>query len=168
MNTSHRTVLGSVLVVLSFILLAAPVSAQTPPTATEAFNLRRQCKKLSDEKAQEVAEGNSAFHWELFAAWNTSKYDPMSNRCYGRIYVHIVKPSHRLDHEHDQVFDLQTDDLLATADIENGKKHGSIFDPDYTKPWLPLCRNGCPPDFGDQTWKAAEDYMNEFMADPRR
>jgi hypothetical protein len=94
----------------------------------------------------------------------------MSNRCYGRIYDHIVKPSYHLDHETDQVFDLQTDDLLAAAMNENGKKHVNIFDPDYKKPWLPSCsaKNGCPPDFGDQTWQAAEDYMNEFMADPRR
>jgi hypothetical protein len=29
------------------------------------------------------------------------------------------------------LFDLQTDDLLADAMIENGKKHGDIWDPDY-------------------------------------
>ena len=106
--------------------------------------------------------------WEIVTAWNTSKYDPISNRCYGRIYDHITKPSYRLDHEHDEVFDLQTDDLLAAASTENGKSHGSIFDTDYKKPWLPTCRaDGCPSNFGDQTWQAAEDYMNELMADPR-
>lgn len=167
MNTPHRTVLGSVLA-LSFIVFAAHVSAQSPPTATEAFNLRKQCKKLSDEKAQEFSESNSMLQWQIVAAWNTSKYDPKSNRCYGRIYDHHVKPSYHLDHETDQIFDLQTDDLLAAAMNENGKKHGNIFDPDYKKPWLPSCRNGCPKDFGDQTWQATEDYMNEFMADPRR
>ena len=168
MNTPHRTVLGSVLA-LSFILFAAHVSAQSPPTATEAFNLRRQCKKISDEKAQEILETNSKFKWEIVGAWNTSKYDPMSNRCYGRIYEHIVKPSYRLDHESDAVYDLQTDDLLVAAMIENGKKNGNIFDPDYKKPWPPSCSaTGCGPDFGDQTWQAAEDYMSEFMADPRK
>lgn len=106
--------------------------------------------------------------WEFVGAWNTSKYDPISNRCYGRSYQHIIKPSYRLDHESDQVFDLQTDDLLAAAMIENGKKHGNIWDHDYKKPWLPSCVGGCPPDFGDKTWQAAEDYMNELMADPRR
>jgi hypothetical protein len=168
MNTPHRTALGSVLA-LSFILFAAHVSAQSPPTATEAFNLRRQCKKMSDEKAQEALDTNTMLKWEIVTAWNTSKYDPTSNRCYGRSYQHIVKPSYRLDHESDQVFDLQTDDLLAAAMIENGKKHGNIFDHDYKKPWLPSCSaKGCPPDFGDQTWQTTEDYMNEFMADPRR
>jgi hypothetical protein len=167
MNTPRRTALGSVLV---FILFAAHVSAQSPPTATEAFNLRTQCKKISDEKAQEFLVLNGMLKWEIVTAWNTAKYDPTSNRCYGRIYEHIVKPSHRLDHESDQVFDLQTTDLLAAAMIEDGKKHGNIYDPDYKKPWLPSCSaaKGCAPDFGDQTWQAAEDYMNEFMADPRR
>jgi hypothetical protein len=169
MNTPHRTALGFVLLISS-ILFATYVSAQSPPTATEAFNLRIQCKKFSDEKARELLETNTTLlKWELVTAWNTAKYDPMSNRCYGRIYEHIVKRSNRLDHESDQVFDLQTDDLLAAAMIEEGKKHGNIFDPDYKKPWLPLCSaKGCAPDFGDKTWQATEDYMNEFMADPRR
>jgi hypothetical protein len=106
---------------------------------------------------------------EFVAAWNTSKYDPQSNRCYGRIYEHIVKRNYHLDHESDQLYDLQTDDLLASAMNENGKKYGSIFDQDYKKPWLPSCSaRGCPPDFGDQTWQAAQDYMNEMMADPRK
>ncbi|MET4603274.1 hypothetical protein ABIB90_002752 [Bradyrhizobium sp. JR4.1] len=168
MNAPHRTILGSA-VALTFVMFAAHASAQSPPTATEAFNLRIQCKKLSDEKAQQLSELNSMLKWEIVGAWNTGKYDPVSNRCYGRIYVHIVKPSHRLDHESDQVFDLQTDDLLATASVEEGKKHGNIFDPDYKKPWVPTCSaTGCGPDFGEKTWQATEDYMNEFMADPRR
>ena len=107
--------------------------------------------------------------WKYEGAWNASKYDPASNRCYGRTYVHITKQNYHLDREYDQLYDLQVDDLLANAKIENGKKSGSIWDPDYKKPWHPLCSaNGCPPDFGDQTWQAAEDYMNEMMADPRK
>lgn len=168
MNTPHRTVLG-IVVAFSCIMFAAHVSAQSPPSATEAFNLRRECKKLSDEKLQQSLETNSLMKWEIAGAWSAPKYDPKTNRCYGRIHEHIVKPSYHLDHESDQVFDLQTDDLLATASIENGKKHGSIFDPDYTKPWVPSCSaKGCAPDFGDRTWQATEDYINEFMADPRR
>ena len=124
---------------------------------------------MSDEKAQVFIEANSMMKWEIVIAWNTSKYDPTNNRCYGRIYEHIVKNSHRLDHETDQVYDLQIDDLLAAAKIENGKKSGNIFDPDYKKPWLPPCRpDGCPANFGEQTWQAAEDYMNQMMADPRK
>jgi hypothetical protein len=168
MNKTHQAILAYVLA-LSVICFAAQVSAQSSPTATEAFNLRRECKKLSDEKAQQLLEANSMLKWQIVAARNSSKYDPVSNRCYGRIYEHIAKPSNRLEHESDQVYDLQTDDLLATAMNEEGKRHGSIFDPDYKKPWAPLCSaTACSPDFGDKTWQATEDYMNEFMADPRR
>jgi hypothetical protein len=152
----------------SFLLFAVHASAQSPPSATEAFNLRIKCKKMSDEKAQEFTEGNRTLKWEIVTAWNTSKYDPISNRCYGRIYSHITKQNYRLDHENDLLFDLQIDDLLAAATIENGKKHGQIHDPDYKKPWLPSCPGGCPPDFGDKTWQAATDYMNEFMTEPRK
>ena len=103
------------------------------------------------------------------AAWNTSKYDPISNRCYGRIYSHTKKQNYRLDHEVDQLYDLQTDDLLAAAWIEDGKKHGSIWERNCKKPGLPSCgAKGCAVDWVDHAWQAAEDYINEFMADPRK
>jgi hypothetical protein len=121
---------------------------------------------MSDEKAQESIDVNTK--WEFVTAWSTSKYDPISNRCYRRHFQHIIKRDYHLDHKTDQLFDLQINDLLAAALIENGKKHGSIWDPDYKKPWLPSCVGGCPSNFGDQTWQAAVDYMNEMMADPRK
>jgi hypothetical protein len=154
--------------VLSFTLFTVHGFAQSPPTATEAFNLRIKCKKMSDEKAQEFTDGNTMGKWELVAAWNTSKYDPVSNRCYGRIYEHITKPSYGFDRETDQVYDLQTDDLLAFAKIEEGKKSGIIYDTDYKQPPLPSCLGGCPAKFGDQTWQSTEDYMNQMMADLRK
>src|SRR5262249_10049210 len=123
---------------------------------------------MSDEKAQYFIESDRMLEWEPVRYWNTSKYDPISNRCYGRIYSHTKKQKYGLDHENDQLYDLQTDDLLANAMIENGKKHGSIWDPDYKKPFGPTCVGGCRANFGDQTWQATEDYMTEFMADPRK
>jgi hypothetical protein len=162
-----RLIFGSFIAFSGTLFAIHGSSAQSPPTASEAFDLRIKCKKMSDEKAQEGIDTNRMLKWEIVQAWNTSKYDPTSNRCYGRIYQHITKQNYHLDHENDQIYDLQIDDLLASASIENGKKHGSIFDSDYKKPWLPSCVGGCPADFGDQTWQAAEDYMNEMMADPR-
>jgi len=172
--------------VLSFMLFAVHGSAQSPPTATEAFNLRIKCKKMSDDKAEElrwhplsVADGasvgmsptgvaaqNDRTKPEVVASWDSSKYDPINNRCYGRIYSHTSFLG--WDNEYDSVYDLQTDDLLANAFIQKGKKTGAIWDPDYKKPFGPTCVGGCPANFGDQTWQAAEDYMNEIMADPRK
>ena len=114
-------------VAVSVALFAVHGSAQSPPTAIEAFNLRTKCKKMPDEKAQSVIDANRMLKWEIVVAWNTSKYDPTSNRCYGRIYEHITKQQYRLDHESDQLFDLQIDDLLASAMIENGKSTGTFL-----------------------------------------
>jgi hypothetical protein len=132
------------LVVILASVFPEVANAQSPPTATEAFNLRIQCKKMSDQKAQEMMETNIMLQWEYIGTSNTSKYDPASNRCYGRIYAHIVKRNFHLDHEYDQLYDLQIDDLLGWASIENGKKHGSISDENYKKPWAPSCARGCP------------------------
>ena len=169
MNTLYRTALGSVFGLIAFMLFAVHGSAQSPPTATEAFNLRIKCGKMSDERAQYFIESDRMSEWEMVAAWNTSKYDPISNRCYGRIYAHTKKQKYGFDHETDQLYDLQINDLLAAAWIENGKKHGSIWNPDYKKPWFPSCSaKECPPDWRDQAWQAVENYMNEFMANPRK
>jgi hypothetical protein len=174
MNDKHprydiaRLIFFSLIVFSGTLFAIHSASAQSPPTASEAFELRIKCKKMSDEKAQEFIDGNRMGKWELVGAWNTSKYDPTSNRCYGRMYQHITKQNYHLDHESDQVYDLQTDDLLAWTRIENGKKSGYISDPDYKKPWLPNCVGGCPANFGEQTWQAAKDYINEMMTDPRK
>jgi len=89
-NPLYRTGLGS-LIAFSVTLFAVHLSAQSPPTATEAFNLRIKCKKMSDEKAQEIRETNTMLKWVYVMASNTSKYDPISNRCYGRFYEHITR-----------------------------------------------------------------------------
>jgi hypothetical protein len=57
-NTLYRITRGSL--IACFTLFAFHVSAQSPPTATEAFNLRIKCKKMSDQRAQEFMEGNTA------------------------------------------------------------------------------------------------------------
>src|SRR5690348_14162071 len=69
-NTLYRVSLGSL--IACFALFAFHVSAQSPPTATEAFNLRIKCKKMSDKKAQESIDINTMAKWEFVAAWNTS------------------------------------------------------------------------------------------------
>jgi hypothetical protein len=167
MYKPRRVVVGSIFALLAFTLIAAHGFAQSPPTATEAFNLRIKCKKMSDEKAQYLTGSI-----EVVAASNTSKYDPISNRCYGRFYQHTTNEhttnrTKDLDGEHDSLYDLQIDDLLAMATIVNGKKNGIYFG--YRGPSWPSCSaKGCPPDYGDQMWQATEDYINEIMADPRK
>src|SRR4051812_34780375 len=96
--------------------LTATAFAQTPPTATEAFDLRIRCKALMVEKAANFYLG--PLEEILSVSW-TSKYDVTSNRCYIGFYVHNFYRKISVDREVRQVYDAQTDDLLAFASIEN-------------------------------------------------
>jgi hypothetical protein len=71
------------IVVLPLVLVAGGLAvAQTPPTATEAFNLRIRCKQMADRKAGETADINAALKWEVLESSGSSKYDATNNRCY--------------------------------------------------------------------------------------
>jgi hypothetical protein len=59
-----------------------------------------------------------------------------------------------------QVYDAQVDELLAHAEINNGKKNGSIFDESYKG--QRFFKDG------DASWEAAVTHMDELMADPRK
>jgi hypothetical protein len=170
------------LIVILLPSLLIVCGAQTPPTATEAFNLRIRCKQMADEKADalawhelsvadgasmgmsaaDVARLNDQTRPEVLGSWSSSKYDAKNNRCYIRIYKHIrrTRTPQPFDYEVQQVYDAQVDDLLATAWIENGKKHGSIWDQSYTGERFFKD--------GDASWEAAIAYMDELMADPRK
>jgi hypothetical protein len=166
------------LIVILLPSLLIVCGAQTPPTATEAFNLRIRCKQMADEKADalawhemsvadgaslgmsaaDVARLNDQTRPEVLGSWRSSKYDATSNRCYVRIYNHTRSKS-KYDYEVHQVYDAQVDDLLVHAEIKNGKKVGMIYDESY---------KGDRRLLGDAGWEAAITYMNELMADARK
>jgi hypothetical protein len=146
----------SVIAVLPLLLVVC--GAQTPPTATEAFNLRIRCKQMADQKANDLAAGNALLKWEIVQSSGSSRYDAINNRCYIHIYHHIRKPGYEKVVR--QLFDAQVDDLLADASIENGKKSGVIFDESYKG--QRFFKDG------DASWEGAVTCMNELMADPRK
>jgi hypothetical protein len=76
----------AVILLLSLLIVCG---AQSPPTATEAFNLRIRCKRMADQKAGEQAAGNAALRWEVLESRGSSKYDATSNRCYILIYLSV-------------------------------------------------------------------------------
>src|SRR5262249_10806548 len=147
----------SVIVVLLPLVLIV-CGAQTPPTATEAFNLRIRCKQMADQKAGDAAATNAALKWEIVQSSGSSRYDATNNRCYILIYHHIRKPGY--EKVVSQLFDAQVDDLLADARIENGKKSGVIF--------VPRSLFSVSPPSDEARYDAAIRYMNELMADPRK
>jgi hypothetical protein len=96
---------------------------------------------------------------EVLGSWSSSKYDAINNRCYVRIYKHTRRKS-QSDYEVQQAYDAQVDDLLATAWIKDGKKHGSIWDQSY--------KGERYFKDGEASYAAAITYMDELMADPRK
>jgi hypothetical protein len=100
-----RALMRKSLIAILMLPLLIVCGAQTPPTATEAFNLRIRCKQMADEKADAVAwhemtvaEGaaigmsaadvariNDQQRPEVLGSWSSSKYDAVNNRCYVRI-----------------------------------------------------------------------------------
>jgi len=164
-----------IVVLLPSLLIVC--GAQTPPTATEAFNLRIRCKQMADQKADalawhelsvadgtsigmsaaDVARLNDQTRPEVLGSWSSSKYDAKNNRCYVRIYKHTRRKS-QFDYEVHQVYDAQVDELLAHAEIRN--ENGSIWDESYEG--QRFFKDG------DASWQAAVTYMDELMADPRK
>jgi len=153
--------------------------AQAPPTATEAFNLRVKCKALADDKAEamkrhpmSVADGatlglsagavdalnrkNDA-RSEVLQSWHSSRYDIENNRCYIELFEHrrfgVNKEN---EAQYRQIYDGQTDDLLAFTRIENGKKVGMVFDPEHDRT--------TDDNLG---WDDANAYIDEMMLDKR-
>lgn len=150
MRTLHAALLGA-----GIIALTGQTIAQTPPTATEEFNLRNRCKQMADEKAYAMtehpltnADGASvglkpadvaAMNKEMeqrranvMLESHASNYDAKSNRCYIEIIIHKrLGKNFENEVKHRQVYDAQTDDLLSFTKIENGQKVGMVFDPDH-------------------------------------
>lgn len=150
--------------------------AQTTLTATEASNLRIKCKELAEQKLDKlsyhplsVADGDSlgmsadtiaainSNAPEVLDAWQTSKYDPENSRCYVQIYKHTFVREPPFDRELLDLFDAQTDRLLAFANIEDSKKVGMVFNKKQRKT---ASKN--------RGWDDAVAYMDEMLADKHK
>ena len=85
--------------------------------------------------------------------YHSSKYDAKTNRCYIEIFQHKkIGQRKSIEVQVRQIYDGQTDDLLASASIENGKRNGIVFDPQHHS----------------TGWDEANDYIDEMMLDNRR
>jgi len=139
--------------IAAIVLIGGVAVAQTPPTATEVFNLRSRCKEIADKKSENFFLGTP--ETIIIASW-TSKYDIKNNRCYVGLFLKRSIPQMSLETEARQVYDGQTDDLLAFTQIKNGKKMGMVSDPDH--------RKTTDENLG---WDDATRYMDKLMADKR-
>ena len=76
--------------------------------------------------AQEILDGNlvrSALYQEQF-----SHYSPRTNRCYVEMRVQTGQLNERSDRFAQYLYDGRTREMLAFAEIQNGKKSGKVFD----------------------------------------
>jgi hypothetical protein len=151
-----------------------PATAQTPPIATEAFNLLMRCKQMGEEKFQSLrsrpmtVEEGATIGWsprevqslnrnlpqEIHAHYN-SKYDPINNRCYAEVFIQMR--TQEFEMEVRQIYDVQVDDLLAFAQIQDGKKSGMVFDHQYR----PTTDRGVG-------WDDATEYIDQMIAEDRK
>jgi hypothetical protein len=99
---------------------AAERVREQPPTAEEA-RLRAACAAAGEQ----ILAGNlirSAVYQEQF-----SRYSAQANRCYVEMRVQTM-PEENADRIGRYLYDGQTKELLAFAQIKEGKKSGRVFD----------------------------------------
>jgi hypothetical protein len=121
------------------------------PAVIEDVQLRSACAGW----AQQILERNfvrSAVYQEQF--W---RYSPSTDRCYVEIRVQTGGLSEHSDRFGQYLYDGETRELLAFAQIQNGKKSGKVFDLHHpTK------------SFENAGWDDANEYIYTMMAgDPR-
>jgi hypothetical protein len=121
------------------------------PVAGEVAQLRSACVAWG----QQILEGNlirSALYQEQL-----SRYSARTNRCYVEMRVQTLDANERTDRVGRYLYDGQTREMLAFAQIQNGKKSGRVFDLQHrTK------------SFENGGWDDASDYIDVTMADAGR
>lgn len=143
--------LGAAACVLAVAGAAAADRVYENPATTEDVQLRSTCAAW----AQEILEGNfirSALYQEQF-----SHYSPSANRCYVEIRLQtgeLNEHSHRVGR---YLYDGQTKEMLAFAQVQNGKKSGKVFDLHHRTT-----------SFENAGWDDASEYIYTMMANGRR
>lgn len=105
--------------------------------------------------AQQILEGNfirSALYQEQF-----SRYSPRTKRCYVEMRVQTVDLNTQSDRFGRFLYDGQTREMLAFAEIQNGKKSGRVFDLQHRTT-----------SFENAGWDDATEYIYTMMVDDRR
>lgn len=133
----------------------ATSKSEATPTATEIFDLRSKCAVLGRQILQ-----NSLFGPAL-AQDAISHYNPETNRCYVKLSVHSADPQTPLEDRisDEYLYDGQTQEMLAAATDEEGKKSASVLsrslDGFIHSPEIP-------------TYDEVRTLIGDFMAEERK
>jgi hypothetical protein len=139
--------LGVAAAVLVAVGAMAADRVRQNPAATEDVQLRSTC----DGWAQQILEGNlirSALYQEQF-----SRYSPRTNRCYVELRVQTGELNEHSDRFGRYLYDGETREMLAFAQIQNGKKSGKVFDLHHRTT-----------SFENAGWDDASEYIYTMMA----
>jgi len=137
--------------VLAYVsVVAAATAAERAPLVpiAEVVQLRSAC----DAVGQQILDGNfirSALYQEQF-----SRYSPQTNRCYVEMRVQTGDLGNRSDRFGRYLYDGQTRELLAFAQIQNGKKSGRVYDLQHRTT-----------SFENDGWDDASEYIYIMMTD---
>jgi hypothetical protein len=119
--------------------------------STQDIQLRSACAA----KGEQILEGNfirSAVYQEQF-----SRYSPSTNRCYVEMRVQTGDLDENADRFARYLYDGQTKEMLAFAQIQNGKKSGKVFDLHHRTT-----------SFENAGWDDASEYIYAMMAGDQR
>jgi hypothetical protein len=145
---------------LCISLAGSAAFAQTPPTATEAFNLRIKCKDMVDEKSQVMTQDFYRLKVkapELDFFYFTSRYDPRINRCYGEFHwKQKYRTGPMKEREARVLYDMQIDDLIATWEIKDSKRYGMVYDQSHKKTTD-----------ANSGWDDSSNFINEMIEDKK-
>jgi hypothetical protein len=119
-----------------------------PPTATEVLNLQTKCAQLAERMVESFAHGPDVTMSQM------SHYNPRAKRCYVQITTQTIGPNKSTGVD---LYDGQTEDLLAFIKIDKGGKAGVVFDWRHT-----------PKSLTNAGWDDTKDYMDQIMAEDRK
>ncbi|MBO0751342.1 MAG: hypothetical protein J2P53_04480 [Bradyrhizobiaceae bacterium] len=128
-------------------LLAGVLAMPVAITAAEEARQRAACA-AAGEQILAVNAVRSAVYQEQFA-----HYSRRTNRCYVEMRVQTVAADERADRIGRFLYDGETRELLAVAQIEGGKKSGRVFD-----------LNHRTTTFANDGWDDASDYIYRLTA----
>jgi hypothetical protein len=140
--------LAAALAGLALPTAAAPAAEETRPIAASAP--ARACA-ASGEQILASNIVRKAVYQEQF-----SHYSPQRSRCYVEMRVEVMESDGDADRFGRFLYDGGTQELLAFAQIEGGKKSGRVFDTDHRTTT-----------FTNSGWDDASAYIYQMMADDR-
>jgi hypothetical protein len=148
---SLASLLGVAVQVLAVAGATAADRWHQNPSAAEDAQLRSACAASGEQ----ILEGNfirSAVYQEQF-----SRYSVGTNRCYVEMRVQTVEPNEESDRFAQYLYDGQTREMLAFAQVQNGKKSGRVFDLHHRTT-----------SFENAGWDDASEYIYTMMVSDRR